>query len=126
MTYASTSTSGRNQAVGAYGERVASAHLTRLGMVVLDRNWRCDDGEVDLVLKDGRVLVVCEVKTRTSLEHGSPHEALTDDKLRRLQRLGRRWAEAHQVSPPEIRVDLVAVLRPAKGAALVEHVRGIG
>ena len=126
MTQTSTSSSGRNQAVGAYGERVASAHLTGLGMVVLDRNWRCDDGEVDLVLRDGQVLVACEVKTRTSLDHGSPHEAITDGKLRRLQRLGRRWAEAHHVSPPEIRVDLVAVLRPARGAALVEHVRGIG
>ncbi len=116
----------RNGALGAYGERVAEHHVREHGFVVLDRNWRCDDGEIDLVLRDGTALVVCEVKTRTSLDHGSPHEAITDVKLRRLQHLGRRWAETHHVSPPEIRVDLVAVLRPAKGAALVEHVRGIG
>jgi len=95
-------------------------------MVLLDRNWRCDEGEIDLVLRDGAALVVCEVKTRTSLDHGSPHEAITDAKLARLQRLAVRWAEAHHVSPPEVRVDLVAVLQPGKGRALVEHVRGIG
>ena len=117
---------GHNKALGAYGERVAARHLTRLGMVVLDRNWRCDEGELDLVLRDGPALVGCEVKTRSSLSHGSPHEAVTDAKLARLQRLVQRWVFAHGVHPPETRVDLVAVLRPPRGPALVEHVRGIG
>ena len=119
-------TTTHNGALGAYGERVAARHLTEQGMVVLDRNWRCDEGELDLVLKDGPVLVACEVKTRTSLDHGSPHEAITDEKLGRLQRLAFRWIDAHGVHPPETRVDLVAVLRPGKGPALVEHVRGVG
>lgn len=123
---ADNSATGRNQALGAYGERVAADSLRERGMVVLDRNWRCDEGEIDLVLRDGAVLVVCEVKTRTSFEHGSPHEAITDSKLARLQRLSQRWVESHGVAPPEVRVDLVAVLRPGKGRALVEHVRGIG
>ncbi len=115
----------RNQALGAYGERVAARHLVESGMVLLDRNWRCDEGEVDLVLRDGSALVVCEVKTRTSTAHGHPHEAITDDKLARLMRLGERWADAHQLRPPETRVDLVAVLRPRRGATRVEHVRGL-
>jgi putative endonuclease len=117
---------GHNRAVGDYGERRAAEHLVAQGMVVLDRNWRCDEGELDLVLKDGATLVACEVKTRTSLGHGTPHEAITDAKLERLRRLAMRWIEARGVRPPEIRVDLVAVLRPRKGASLVEHVRGIG
>lgn len=117
---------GRRQALGRYGEQRAEQHLTALGMTVLDRNWRCDEGELDLVLRDGSCLVVCEVKTRTSFSHGSPHEAVTDAKLARLQRLALRWIEAHHVRPPDVRVDLVAVLRPTRGRALVEHVRGIG
>ena len=116
---------GRNQALGAYGERVAARHLAAAGMAVLDRNWRCSEGELDLVLREGDALVACEVKTRTSLEHGSPHEAITDAKLARLLRLAQRWAEAHGVTPPEVRVDLVAVIRPLSGPALVEHVRGL-
>ena len=115
-----------HQAVGRYGERLAAAHLAAQGMVVLDRNWRCEVGELDLVLRDGDVLVVCEVKTRSSVDHGTPHEAITDAKLERLRRLAVRWVEAHGVRPPETRVDLVAVLRPRKGRSVVEHVRGIG
>ena len=117
---------GRNRALGAYGERVAARHLTDQGMVLLDRNWRCDEGELDLVLRDGPVLVGCEVKTRTSLAHGSPHEAVTDAKLARLQGLLQRWIRDHDVHAPDTRVDLVAVLRPRRGRAVVEHVRGIG
>ena len=126
MTETATGHGGRNLALGAYGERVAARHLTALGMVVLDRNWRCDEGELDLVLRDGSALVGCEVKTRTSFAHGSPHEAVTDAKLARLQALVQRWRRDHRVQPAETRVDLVAVLRPPKGPALVEHVRGIG
>lgn len=118
-------TAQSKQALGAYGEQVAERHLVEAGLVVLDRNWRCDEGEIDLVLREGAVLVVCEVKTRTSNDRGTPHEAITDTKLDRLHRLGQRWAQARGIQPGETRVDLVAVLRPARGAAVVEHVRGL-
>jgi putative endonuclease len=121
-----TTTAASRQALGAYGERVAEEHLVAQGMTLLDRNWRCPEGEIDLVLRDGAVLVVCEVKTRTSAVNGTPHEAITDTKLARLQRLGSAWATARGVNPQETRVDLVAVMRPRRGPALVDHVRGIG
>lgn len=113
-------------ALGAYGESLAARRLVEDGMVLLDRNWRCDAGEIDLVLRDGAVLVVCEVKTRSSLVCGSPHEAVTEAKLERMRRLAQRWVEAHQVSPPDVRLDLVAVVRPRRGPSQVEHVRGLG
>lgn len=119
-------TTTSKQALGAYGERVAERRLVEAGMAVLDRNWRCDQGEIDLVARDGNVLVVCEVKTRSSLACGTPHEAITDTKLERLRRLGLAWATAHHLSPSEVRVDLVAVLQDGHGAAVVDHVRGIG
>lgn len=121
-----TTTAASKQALGAYGETVAARHLVAGGLCLLERNWRCDEGEIDLVLREGPVLVVCEVKTRTSEACGSPHEAVSPAKLERLQRLATRWADEHGVHPPETRVDLVAVVRPPRGAALVEHVRGIG
>lgn len=120
-----TTTAQARQALGAYGEQVAARHLEELGLTLIERNWRCDEGEVDLVLRDGRTLVICEVKTRTSLVAGTPHEAITNDKLRRLKRLAERWASEHDVRPEGIRIDLVAVLRPARGAAVVEHVAGL-
>ena len=120
------STAASRVALGTYGEHVAERHLVASGLVLLDRNWRCDEGEIDLVLREGAVLVICEVKTRTSLRSGTPHEAIDAAKLDRLHRLGQRWAQAHGLRPEETRVDLVAVLRPRRGAALVDHVRGVG
>jgi len=121
-----TTTAQARQALGAYGEDVAARHLVEQGLVLLERNWRCDEGEIDLVLRDGVTLVVCEVKTRTSLQAGTPHEAITDAKLARLKRLGERWAAERGVRPDGTRVDLVAVLRPRRGPAIVDHVRGLG
>ncbi len=117
---------GRNVALGDYGERVAARHLTGQGMVLLDRNWRCPTGEIDLVLRDGDELVVCEVKTRSNFDCGTPHEAVDAAKLARLQELAVRWLAAHEIPhSPGIRIDLVAVLRPRRGPSVVEHVRGV-
>jgi putative endonuclease len=95
-------------------------------MVLLDRNWRCDAGEIDLVLRDGQVLVVCEVKTRSSVAFGSPVEGVTEQKAERLRRLADRWLEHRGIRPREVRLDLVGVLVPRSGPPEVEHVRGVG
>ena len=80
-------TAQQRMATGGYGEAYAARYLTGIGMVVLDRNWRCELGELDLVLRDGRVLVFCEVKTRASAAFGSPLESVTPAKVARLRRL---------------------------------------
>lgn len=118
-------TAQQRLAIGGYGEHVAARHLTAAGMVVLDRNWHCDLGEIDLVLRDGDILVICEVKTRTTLGFGSPLEAIDQAKLDRLVLLGDRWREEHGVVPRDVRIDLVSVLRRPRGSAVVEHVRGV-
>ena len=120
-----TTTARQRSDLGAYGEGLAARHLTDRGMVLLDRNWRCDLGEVDLVLRDGAVLVVCEVKTRSSLAYGSPLEAVTEQKAARLRRLAARWIAEHDVRPEEVRIDLVGILAPRDGRATVDHVRGV-
>lgn len=112
-------------AVGRYGERVAARYLAEQGMVVLDRNWRCAAGEIDLVARDGDTLVVCEVKTRSGVGFGSPLEGVTAAKAARLRRLAALWLSAHPVRPYEVRLDVVGVLRSPRGAARVEHVRGV-
>jgi putative endonuclease len=95
-------------------------------MVLLDRNWRCEAGEIDLVLRDGPVLVICEVKTRTSTDYGTPLEAVTPAKVERLRRLASRWLRVHDCHPDDIRLDMVGVLAPPGGPVEVEHVEGIG
>jgi putative endonuclease len=112
-------------AVGRYGEDVAARHAVALGWTVLDRNWRCRDGELDLVALDGTELVAVEVKTRTSQVFGHPALAVTPQKLARLRRLTALWLAAHEVRPASVRIDVVAILVPARGAPLVEHFAGV-
>ena len=119
------SAQAQRQALGDYGEAIAARHLARQGMVLLDRNWRCDQGEIDLVARDGDTLVICEVKTRRGLDYGSPLEAVTARKLFRLRRLAGCWLAQHSVHPNEVRIDVVGVLRRPQGPALVEHLRGV-
>jgi putative endonuclease len=111
-------------AVGAYGERVAARHLQQAGLVVLDRNWRCQDGELDLVARDGTALVFCEVKTRRGDRHGPPAEAVVGAKAARLRRLARQWIRASGVHSDSIRFDVVSVRPQPSGPAHVEHLRG--
>jgi putative endonuclease len=112
------------QAVGAYGERLAVRHLVESGLVVLDRNWRSSTGEVDIVARDGDVLVFCEVKTRRGVVFGTPAEAVGPRKVARLRRLAAEWLAQAQVRPREVRFDVVSVISPPRGAPRLEHVRG--
>ena len=111
-------------ALGRNGEDLAARHLADAGMVVLDRNWRCEVGEIDIVARDGDTLVVCEVKTRSGTAYGSPLEAITPAKAARLRALAARWLADRRVRPGAVRIDVVGVLRPRGGPAVVEHVRG--
>jgi putative endonuclease len=112
--------------LGQQGEQVAARFLTEAGLTVLARNWRCRDGEIDIVALDGRTLVICEVKTRSGVRFGTPLEAVTRTKAHRLRRLAVAWVHAHGLVFDQIRIDVVAVLRGAPGEFSVEHVRGVG
>jgi putative endonuclease len=115
---------------GARGEAVAADYLTGLGWEVVDRNWRAGRlGELDLVALEPagpgrRVLVFCEVKTRTGLGFGAPLEAVTRAKLRRLYRLALAWLGAHDTHAHRIRVDAIGVLLLPGQAPRIDHVRG--
>jgi len=118
-------TQARKQAIGRYGERVAAAHLRDAGMTVLETNWTCKYGEVDIVARDGATLVICEVKTRTGTSHGTGLEAVTGQKATRLRRLAAYWRETHAAEPDAVRIDVVSVLVSPRGAAQVERVTGV-
>ncbi|MCR6711346.1 MAG: YraN family protein [Demequina sp.] len=112
--------------IGRHGERVVARLLEEHGWEVLARNWRCPMGELDIVAVDGECLVAVEVKTRRSAQFGSPQEAVTAAKLGRLRRLVGAWLAAQDRRFREIRIDVCAVTLPRSGAAVVEHLRGVG
>lgn len=114
--------------LGVRGERVAERALLGRGYAILDRNWRCPEGEIDLVARDGETLVVVEVKTRSSTAFGHPFEAITPAKVARLRRLATAWLHAQRglsPRPRRLRIDAIAVLAPPGVPASLEHLEGV-
>jgi putative endonuclease len=112
--------------LGRRGEQLAVGYLEGLGYRVLERNWRCEVGELDIVAVDRGELVLVEVKTRTSTAFGDPLEAVTARKLSRLCVLAGAWRRAH----PDLRfrgsrIDLVGVVAPRRGEVLVDHLKAV-
>lgn len=111
--------------VGRFGEGIATARLAEAGLVVLERNWRCPDGEIDIVARDGAMVVFVEVKTRSSAQFGDPSEAVTYRKAARIHRLAARWLSEHpDVRAEELRFDIVAIVRQGPDGMSVSHLKG--
>jgi putative endonuclease len=111
--------------LGRHGEQLAAEYLERAGMRVLDRNWRCAQGELDIVAAERRALVACEVKTRSGTRYGVPLEAISRSKRLRLRRLAIAWVVAHGVLFDEVRVDVIGLLADRSGEFTIEHLRGV-
>ncbi|WP_275895843.1 YraN family protein [Austwickia chelonae] len=115
-------------ALGAYGERLAARYLQDKGLNILGRNWRCADGEIDIIAQDGHDLVICEVKTRRTLSYGVPAEAVTWKKVARLKKLAGWWLLAHPEESNRtagLRIDVIGVLVPRSGRPVIDHLVGI-
>jgi putative endonuclease len=111
--------------VGRRGEDRAAEYLVQAGYTLLERNWRCDRGEIDLIAeRDGDVVFV-EVKTRSGVGYGHPFEAITVHKLGRLRRLAGTWCRESGVRARHIRIDAIAVINRPGREPLVEHLEGV-
>ena len=99
----------RRRALGASGEEAVAAWYRARGYEIVARNWRCREGELDLIVRAGRAFVFCEVKTRSSDRFGAPVEAVNRAKQDRMRRLAARWIEEAPLRPREIRFDVASV-----------------
>jgi putative endonuclease len=107
--------------LGRRGEDLAAAFLTEAGYLVVDRNWRCSQGEIDIVASDGAETVFVEVKTRSSVAFGHPFEAITARKLARLRRLAAAWCAENPGDHRNIRIDAISVIAPSGGPPQIDH-----
>ena len=115
------------QLIGKIGEAAAVQYLQQQGYTIIENNYRCPLGEIDIVARDERVTVMAEVRTRTSLAYGSPEESITADKARRLKRLAFSYLQTHHLSTAPCRIDLVAVMvdRETHQVNNINHIKGI-
>lgn len=105
------------------GEDAAAAYLERIGLTIVDRNWRCTSGEADIIALDGRTLVIVEVKTRRTSSAGTPEEAVSPTKQRRLARVARHYVAHAGLEDTEVRFDVIAIRPIGDDRALLRHHR---
>lgn len=110
--------------LGERGEDAAASYLERAGLDVIERNWRCDAGEVDIVALDEGTVVFCEVKTRKTAAKGTPDEAVTPAKQRKYGRLAAAYLQANDLAGTSVRFDVISILVIAVDRALLRHHRG--
>jgi putative endonuclease len=109
--------------LGERGEDAAAAFLERSGLTIVERNWRCSAGEIDIVALDGRQLVLCEVKTRRTVAKGGPEDAVTPAKQRRYAKLAAAYLQSSSLEDVSVRFDVVTLLVIAEDRALLRHFR---
>ena len=116
--------------LGVHGEDLACAELERQGLQVLERNWRCRLGEIDIVAAEvgdaGLTLVFCEVKCRSGLGFGHPLEAITYAKMRTLRQLAALWLRQHHLKASSIRLDAIGVVLVPGEPASLTHMKAVG
>lgn len=113
--------------LGQRGEEEAARYLQLQGLTVIERNWRCRQGEIDIVALDdtGDCLIIVEVKTRSSELFGRPVEAVTPVKARRLRVLAARWLAEHPIATSNVRLDVIGVLCRSGALVEIEHIKGV-
>ena len=117
--------SKKQKKIGKRGLNAAERYLKLMGYKVLDRSWECPAGEVDLVAKDGDVLVFVTVKTRTSIERGLPKESTGPDARARCEKVASYYLCGCRDLDYPVRFDEVSLLVVAEDRALVRHYQNV-
>lgn len=110
------------------GEDLAAAHLVGLGWRILERNWRCRAGELDIIAEEPgspKTVVFCEVKCRQGTAFGQPIEAITTAKLAKLRELALYWLRQQERPAADLRFDAIGILLDRRNPPEVDHRRGI-
>ena len=105
----------RRKDTGTLGEKIAGAYLKKRGYRIIEANYRCPEGEIDLIARHKDYLVFIEVRTKRSLEFGTPEESITAAKREKLRTLAAQYLQSHQNLPQLWRIDVVAIELDRKG-----------
>jgi len=114
-----------NNELGKIGEDIAAVYLQDMGYEILVRNWRFERVELDIVARKDSILVFCEVKTRRSVSHGIPSDAITPIKLQHIRTAALHWLTNNQSRHKGIRFDAISVIHCAGQPTTISHIKGI-
>jgi len=114
-----------NNELGKIGEDIATVYLQDMGYEILVRNWRFERVELDIVARKDSILVFCEVKTRRSVSHGIPSDAITPLKLQHIRTAALHWLTNNQSRHKGIRFDAISVIHCAGQPTTISHIKGI-
>jgi putative endonuclease len=109
--------------LGTRGEDIACHHLEQQGVAIIERNWKCQSGEADIIAREEDDLIFVEVKTRSSTSTGFPEEAVTREKRRKYERIAMEYLFTHNLPSARIRFDVMALLVADDGKAFLRHHR---
>jgi putative endonuclease len=112
-----------NKSLGERGEEIAAAYLKGLKFTIVERNFRCKAGEVDIIAREGKTLVFVEVKTRRNLSFGPPQLALTPFKQRQISKAALTWLAKKKLFGASARFDVIAILLPDHEVPIIDHIR---
>lgn len=106
---------------GDIGEQMAVELLTQKGFDIIEQNYRFGRGEIDIIAKDGDVLVFVEVKLKKNLNYGTPEDAVTPEKIRQVRKIAQDYLYQKNISGIECRFDVVAILELVPDAPVITH-----
>jgi putative endonuclease len=116
-----TRTASTNKSLGLQGEQAACTYLEREGCEILERNWRCKQGEADIIMMDGDCLVFAEVKTRASTSAGMPEEAVTPAKRKKYENIAMYYLATHDIASCRVRFDIMAIVVFSNTKVFLKH-----
>ncbi|MCL2528849.1 MAG: YraN family protein [Coriobacteriia bacterium] len=114
---------GKNQTLGKLGEDLACIYLLDNGFEILERNWKCDSGEADIVATEGEALVFIEVKTRSKRYQGLPEYAVTAERIDRYERIALSYLREKKRPSGQVRFDVIAISMTGRQQCLLRHHR---
>ncbi len=112
-----------NKSLGAFGEEIAATYLKRLRFKIIERNYSCKSGEIDIVAIDGKTLVFVEVKTRKNCSYGPPQLSVTQFKQRQISKAALTYVTAKKLGDMNARFDVVAVLLREQERPQIDHIK---
>ena len=107
---------------GAYGEQLAVNHLQQSQYQIVNRNWRCKHGEIDIIANKGNMLIFVEVRTRHAISTETSFESVSASKQRKLIALAHAYIHENSLQEPDWRIDVIAIAIPPSGKPIIEHI----